>query len=776
MNEGQKPRLLFGPFIVDREERILLRDGQEIDIRPLAFRLLVYFLEHPKKLLIMQDIKRNVWKAHSVSDFTIANTVKDVRKALGKNYIEHVGDGDYKGYRFKAEVTEEASSLQAHVEPRPYRGLRSFREQDARFFFGREAFTERLQKKVLSQNLVAVVGPSGSGKSSVVQAGLLPRLRQESPLAPTWNAVIFTPGKRPFHNLAAALIPILEAKAGETQRLVEAGKLGKSLASGQVALEAALDSALKKSTSTDRLLIIADQFEEIFTETPETEREPFIKSLLKAAELPRANIVLTLRADFYSQTISISRDLSDRIEDGQINLGPMTNEELHRAIENPANSVGLEFEPGLVTRILDHVREQPGNLPLLEFALTELCEQRQGRLLTHKKYDDTGGVQGAITRTAEEQFGKLASEQQELALRLLTRLVRVAAANEEGRDTRQRVTMNQLDTTMQSIVQAFVTSRLLVVSKNELNEEVVELAHEALISKWDRLRSLLIEDRNFRDFLLWRQNLDAKVYEWERTGRDPGSLLRGASLYEAERMLTEREIDLNEMERDYIKESEKINSLNKKLWWRWIPAAAFATVVIFLAGWMLYTWSKSYEDAILLINQHGGRISDYYGRGNEVIFIHFKDPNPALNALESIPNLRQVDLHGPHVTDASIEKLKRLTSLRTLRLVDTAITDLGLEHIKALSGLERLVVIGIKIPDPGFEHLITRITDAGLEHLKYLPRLKRLELSKTDITDAGLEYFKGLPNLEELDLSDTKTTVEGIKKLKEELPNVDIIH
>jgi hypothetical protein len=273
----------------------------------------------------------------------------------------------------------------------PYRALRSFREEDAPLFFGREAFAEGLLKKVLNHNLVAVVGSSGSGKSSVVQAGLLPHLRRALPPQPTWDVIIFTPGKRPFHNLAAALIPLLEVEASETQRLVAAGRLGSSLAGGEVALEAAIDSALKKSQGTDRLLIVVDQFEELFTLTPETEREPFIKSLLQAVELLPITIVVTLRADFYSQAISISRDLSDRIQEGLINLGPMTNEELRRSIENPAKSVGLEFEPGLVPRIIDHVKEQPGNLPLLEFALTELWGRRNGRLLNGNAYDEIGG-------------------------------------------------------------------------------------------------------------------------------------------------------------------------------------------------------------------------------------------------------------------------------------------------------------------------------------------------------------------------------------------------
>ncbi|HYN90117.1 MAG TPA: toll/interleukin-1 receptor domain-containing protein, partial [Ardenticatenaceae bacterium] len=166
----------------------------------------------------------------------------------------------------------------------PYRGLRPFHEEDAAFFFGRAAFAERLVEAVLARNLVAVVGPSGSGKSSVVQAGLLPRLRRQRPPAHTWDAVAFTPGDRPFYRLAAALIPLLETNLSETDRLAEAQKLGERLERGEVLLEAVVERVLQKSGGTDRLLLVVDQFEELFTLAPEAVRRPFVAAFLRALE------------------------------------------------------------------------------------------------------------------------------------------------------------------------------------------------------------------------------------------------------------------------------------------------------------------------------------------------------------------------------------------------------------------------------------------------------------------------------------------------------------
>jgi hypothetical protein len=254
----------------------------------------------------------------------------------------------------------------------PYRALEMFREEHSALFFGREAIADDLLQRVTHRSLVALVGHSGSGKSSVVQAGLLPLLRRQRPPECAWDAVVFRPGDAPFHRLAISLVPLLEPEADEVDRLELGRKLGEKLADGSVRIEDAVERVISKSKGTDRLLIVADQFEELFTLTPLPQRQSFLAAVLAALDRTPFTFLMALRADFYGPAIAGDRVLSDRIQSGRLNLGPMTRHELRLAVEKPAAKVDLQFEAGLVDRILDHVEQQPGAMPLLEFALTQL--------------------------------------------------------------------------------------------------------------------------------------------------------------------------------------------------------------------------------------------------------------------------------------------------------------------------------------------------------------------------------------------------------------------
>jgi WD40 repeat protein len=444
----------------------------------------------------------------------------------------------------------------------PYRGLEAFREEDAAFFAGRASFARQLFEFTLRKNLVAVVGPSGSGKSSIIQAALIPLLRRQRPPSSTWDAITFTPGSTPFHRLASALIPLIEPDLREIDCLAEAQKLGDRLAAGEVRLEAAIDRAIQKSDGTGRLLLIADQFEEVFTLTPEPDRRPYAQALMRALGKAAFTLLVTLRADFYSQIITLDRELSDRLALAQINIGALTPEELRETIVAPAKLVGLEYESGLVDRILRDVGSEPGNLPLLEFALTALWSNRQGRTLTNAAYNEIGGVTGALAQRAETEFGRFTPEEQTAARRLFSGLVRVATPEEGAEDTRQRLELKETDVSAIKVAQTLSHKnvRLLVMGRPEgsgaSEGQMVEVAHEALLRNWERLRLWLNEDR---EFLLWRQRTHILVAQWEQHGRDDGDLLRGVSLSEAERWLAARPRDLTEMQAHFITESTSLH-------------------------------------------------------------------------------------------------------------------------------------------------------------------------------------------------------------------------
>src|SRR6516162_597502 len=323
----------------------------------------------------------------------------------------------------------------------PYRGLFHFREEDAPFFFGREAVIDQLVDKVCRRPFVAVVGASGSGKSSVVRAGLVPRLRSDRNTA--WETVILVPTDQPLKALARAFLPLLDPTMGEVDRLAESTKLAEHFRSGTISLYDIVERILEKQSGTNRVLILVDQFEELYTLTSDEEvRRRFLDEFLATTSRAesKVNVALTLRGDFVGKALAY-RPLSDRLQDAQINLGPMTREELECAIRNPAEKIHLEFEPGLVRRILNDVGDEPGNLPLLEFVLKELWDKRRGRVLLNETYDAIGGLQGAVATKADELLKDLSLADQKILQRVFLRIVR---PSESGLDTRRRATFSEL--------------------------------------------------------------------------------------------------------------------------------------------------------------------------------------------------------------------------------------------------------------------------------------------------------------------------------------------
>src|SRR6266496_2927193 len=433
--------------------------------------------------------------------------------------------------------------------PCPYRGLFAFQEQDASVFFGRVTFTDQLVEAVQRQSSFAIIlGPSGSGKSSVVFAGMFPRLRKE----PGWLLTHLRLGNAPFQALATALLLLLEEKMTETDRLIENRKLASALSKGELSISEVVDRIAQKHQGSSRVLLAIDQFEELYTLCPEPAlRQQFLDALVKAVEAQRSQqhslmtVVLTLRADFLGQALA-HRSFADVLQDAALMLTPMTHVELKTAIEEPARQIGVTFAPGLVERIVDDVENEPGHLPLLEFALTLLWERQEKKRLTHEAYEEIGRVEGALARYADQVYEALGEDEKERVRRVSVQMVR---PGEHTEDTRRLATRGELGEEGWILARRLSDKRLVVTDVTPNGQETAEIVHEALIQRWTRLQAWMNADRTFRE---WQERLRATLHQWEESKQDEGALLHGALLTEAKYWLEKRGQELTIKERDYV--------------------------------------------------------------------------------------------------------------------------------------------------------------------------------------------------------------------------------
>ena len=393
----------------------------------------------------------------------------------------------------------------------PYRGLEVFTKEHAHLYFGRDDMVRRLVDKLKETNCIAIVGPSGSGKSSLVQAGLLTALANNAlPNSQAWDYEIIRPGRDPVRALLTPLIQRGDPSQDYAERLVSVRKVADALTAGDLPLSDLLDP-LRDGQPV--LLLIIDQFEEAFTlsvddEQEEVMRNTFFQTLLTAADQKWIKVVLTLRADFWGWVLD-DELIGKPADSGQVNVLPMTLIERQEAIEQPAHNAGRRFQDGLVGVILADVAEEPGQLPLLEFALTELwSKQVADGLLTHDAYNAIGKVSGAIAQHADATLVKLNAAQ---VCAVFTRLVQVRPTR-EGADVWQRIALKELLPNYHNEVQQLITARLLVTGTDpETGQQYVEIAYEALIRSWATLQEWLDSDRKF---LLWRLQLQSFVQLW----------------------------------------------------------------------------------------------------------------------------------------------------------------------------------------------------------------------------------------------------------------------
>jgi hypothetical protein len=426
-------------------------------------------------------------------------------------------------------------------EPRnPYKGLRAFTSNDTRDFFGRAALIDELTRSIESMltleklgkqhsRLLAVVGPSGSGKSSVVMAGLLPCLRSGEVFdSNTWiylNPVV--PGERPIDALLIALKPHFPPNTSFKA-------LREDLTDNACSGLRLLATQLVKLPG-ERVILLIDQFEEIFTLTAdEATRQQFFHLLVEAVTVPGSPlfVILTMRVDAYDRLMQYP-ELYGLIDEHHVSVLPMAQNELRSVIEGPANlpEVQLSFEPGLVEELLFAMQGQSGALPLLEFTLEQLVKRRDGRRLTRQAYREMGEVKGALSQHAEEIYQRLPSdEHRKDAQAIFLRLIHPGLTDQDT--TRRRALSTEFEQAdprqtqrMRETLEIFIGARLL--TSNQINEQqrIIEVSHEALIREWRSLTEWL---RRAREDILFQQSLSEDVTEWEKRQRPGDRLYRGA--------------------------------------------------------------------------------------------------------------------------------------------------------------------------------------------------------------------------------------------------------
>jgi len=518
---------------------------------------------------------RRLQEAILCQDPGLERVVPDAAWA-SRQTAEQLGAGAGRVSRRRGELRADERELAAHVidlqtlratrrggapvqAACPFKGLESFDVADAEFYFGREHLVAEIVARLPGTSLLGVVGPSGSGKSSAVRAGLVPSLDSGVlPGSENWTRILIRPGHRPLATLRRAL------------RTPDA-------AADPVA------TALASIAADSRLLIVVDQFEEAFTLCQHAaERAAFLDALVAPAARGdgRYLAVLAMRADVYGASVG-HPDLARLLAENQVLVGTMHADELTRAIERPAARAGLVVEPKLVSRLVEHTTGRAGGLPLLSTTLLELWQRRSGDRVTMASYERTGGVQGAVARLAETAYQSLSPSEATTARNLLLRL---AEASEAEMLVRRQVPLSELDLTRNEparrVLDVLTANRLLTVGG-----DTVEVAHEALLREWPRLRDWLEEDAQARRV---HRHITLAAREWDASGRDTGELYRGARLASALDFAADHAATLNALEREFLEQARLVSERDalraRRMNRRLRALLAGATVALVAAG------------------------------------------------------------------------------------------------------------------------------------------------------------------------------------------------
>lgn len=404
----------------------------------------------------------------------------------------------------------------------PFRGLEAFREEDANVFFGRDHLVSDILKRIDKHPIVSLVGSSGCGKSSAVRSGVIPAVRKGAiPGSDSWLIAQMVPGSNPFAELEAALLRASFDAPNSLREQLDGSP------------DEILRAVLRVSPAEDsRIVIVIDQFEELFTLCDPDTSDRFLTALVEAASDShgRVSIMITLRADLYDRPLShpkFGTALGERV----VNVVPMAPEELEQAASQPAQRAGVRLEPGLQAALIGDVLGEPGALPLFQFTLTDLFDRRVGDTLTLSTYREMGEVQGAISRKAEQLYEQLTPDQQAASRQVFLRLVTISDAETRSRRRVEASELLELPldvTDLQAVLNAFDQQRLLTFDRNDVTgSPTVEVAHEALLEHWDRLAEWINDSA---DDVRQNVRLAAAANEWNASGLDPAYLLTGGRL------------------------------------------------------------------------------------------------------------------------------------------------------------------------------------------------------------------------------------------------------
>lgn len=463
------------------------------------------------------------------------------------------------GSKAPASVRRGSQAAGDEVAINPFKGLAAFQERDVDDFFGRGELTQRLLDRLIERTrpynrLLAIVGPSGSGKSSVVRAGVIPKIRAGAIAGMTFYTAAMIPGINPMRSLEGAVLRVAARASDEFL---------KKLSQPMFDLAEVLNLSLPES---GEMLLIIDQFEEVFTLAADTAiRDHFLKTVFDAVNHPqsRVRVIVTMRADFTGHALQMP-GWGEMIQNRTELIPNMTVAELREAIEKPAERVGLDFESGLTDQLIADVQREVGSLPLLQYTLSELYERRNGRELTHAAYKELEGISGALAKRADETYNSLTDEQKLIAQRVLLRLVTLGEGIE---DTRRReflrnlFSMHAKPETVDEILLKFQNGHLIARDYDDATRDiVVEVAHETLIRRWQLLRKWLDENR---DALRLQASLTGEVRQWLESGQSDDFLARGERLSLFRQLINNNLIALSDNEREYLLASDRASKLRQ---------------------------------------------------------------------------------------------------------------------------------------------------------------------------------------------------------------------